>query len=103
MSENQDQKPSWLISADRPIKHRADDAFGRAPFAKAMARQLRQLQRGESYVVGLQGPWGSGKTSILNMITEELEGLPEMGLLQFNPWLFSGSSASTRGEPCASS
>lgn len=28
-----DNKTAWLISADRPINGRGDDAFSRAPFA----------------------------------------------------------------------
>lgn len=88
---NGSTKPAWLISADRPINRSGDDAFGRAPFAAALARQLRRLRPGESYVVGLQGAWGAGKTSILNMIAEELEGDSDVWLVQFNPWLFSGT------------
>ena len=85
------QNQGWLISADRPLKPGEDDAFGRAPFATALANQLCRLRKGESYVVGLQGPWGAGKTSILNMVTASLRRHDEIALLQFNPWLFSGT------------
>jgi hypothetical protein len=40
-------------------------------------------------VVAIQGPWGSGKTSILNLIAEEIG--EKAIILRFNPWLFSGT------------
>jgi hypothetical protein len=36
------------------------------------------------------GPWGSGKTSLLNLIQEEM-GRDDGIYLSFNPWMFSGS------------
>lgn len=48
-------------------------------------------------VVGLTGEWGSGKTSILNLLTEELRRRHnEIALLRFDPWLISGSEDLTR-------
>src|SRR5439155_4255444 len=41
-------------------------------------------------VVGVLGPWGSGKTSFVNLARVHLaeEGIP---VLDFNPWMFSGA------------
>ena len=51
----------------------------------------------EPFVFGLSGPWGSGKTSLLNMVEHELRALPEstekVVVFRFNPWWFSGSDA----------
>ena len=41
-------------------------------------------------VVGVFGPWGSGKTSFLNLVKHELEG-ESVHILEFNPWMFSGT------------
>ena len=38
----------------------------------------------ESFAVGLAGIWGSGKTTFLNTIREELKG--KVYLIDFNPW-----------------
>jgi hypothetical protein len=47
------------------------DALGRAAFAEALARRIRAMRRGEPHaplLIHLHGPWGSGKTSILNFM-----------------------------------
>jgi hypothetical protein len=42
-------------------------------------------------VLGLTGPQGVGKTSLLNLIVEQLTLPPVRTVLQFNPWMFSES------------
>ena len=41
-------------------------------------------------MVGILGPWGSGKTSFINLIRRELKQ-NETPVLDFNPWMFSGT------------
>jgi hypothetical protein len=55
------------------------DALGRRGFAAALAARLRRIWREHvhagdksSFVVHLHGPWGSGKTSLLLMLSEAL-------------------------------
>jgi len=58
---------------DQPISSSAEDRLGRAPFARRAAQVLGELQSlEESSVLGLVGPWGSGKSSLINLICEEL-------------------------------
>lgn len=70
------------------------DHLGRRDFADAAVGVLRSLQRSKtSFVIGLVGPWGGGKTSVLNMIkstlAEEVTGEDDGWLLAtFNPWLY---------------
>ena len=54
------------------------------------ARQVLELDASRGATVGVFGPWGSGKTSFVNLArkTFEREGVP---VLDFNPWLFSGA------------
>ena len=79
------------FSADRPIAERSADKLGRAAFAEALATQLIAAASGDGSVVALMGPWGSGKTSILNMVREFLGARGDVVVLHFNPWLFSGT------------
>jgi predicted KAP-like P-loop ATPase len=42
-------------------------------------------------VVGITGPWGSGKSSILNLVSLEIRRTaPKALVLPFDPWLISG-------------
>lgn len=44
-------------------------------------------QDGRSAVVAIVGPWGSGKTSLLELVKERLRSTDSMRTAQFNPWL----------------
>lgn len=79
------------IPADNPIRTREQDRLGRAPLAGTLATEIRSLDASEGCVVGILGPWGSGKTSLVHLVREELSEDPPLPVLEFNPWLFSGS------------
>src|SRR6266498_3740762 len=79
------------MAGDAPIRGRAEDQLGRTRFAEGVAVALRGLDAAGGAVVALSGPWGIGKTSILNMIAEALGEEPQLDIVQFNPWLFSGT------------
>ena len=86
------RKPEEFINSDKPINQSADDQFGRAGFSQAIANQMLATPSVDGYVLGIQGPWGSGKTSVLNIIAECLEKSSErLMIVRFNPWLFSGA------------
>ena len=81
------------FDADRPIEHRDQDRLRRRPFSEAIAQHIRTIPAGSGFTVALSGEWGSGKTSILNMVAETLEEESEtIAVLRFNPWLFGGTS-----------
>jgi predicted KAP-like P-loop ATPase len=71
------------------IRCRSEDRLQRSGFAERIARQITLAPARSSIVLAVTGPWGSGKTSVLNMITEALEEKPDITILEFNPWLFS--------------
>jgi hypothetical protein len=76
--------------SDNPIRRSYEDSLGRADVAASFARHILSLDAAEGLVVGVLGPWGSGKTSFINLARSELE---EAGatILDFNPWMFSGA------------
>jgi len=78
------------VAADTPIRSADDDALGRAEFAQSFAKQVLALDASEGVVVGVLGPWGSGKTSFVNLarVHWEQQGV---AVLDFNPWMFSGA------------
>jgi len=75
--------------ADQPITKIADDRFGRGEFAKRIAGVISSLQGESSIVVSVNAPWGEGKSSVLNMVEEELNRLGNSLIIRFNPWRFS--------------
>jgi hypothetical protein len=79
-------------SGDPPIRTKKEDRLNRAPFAEALAEQIANSPGYGGVVFGLLGDFGSGKTSILNMVAETLkEDFGDPVVLWFNPWLFSGT------------
>ncbi|QNE42598.1 NTPase KAP [Frigoribacterium sp. NBH87] len=90
MSET-DQPPE-KPPMDAPIRSSADDKLGRAPVAQHFAESIRELDAGEGMVVGVVGPWGHGKSSFINLMREQFEREPKLTVIDFNPWMFSGSN-----------
>ena len=83
------------LSADRPCNDPKDDLFGHAPFARHLAKTIRCHRGGDGLVIALHGPWGSGKTTILNYVchyleAEKTEDADPPVVVHFNPWWFSG-------------
>jgi hypothetical protein len=67
--------PRWP-NPDRPITSGDQDALGRDRFAKRIAaviNDVRQVE--ESSVLAIVGPWGSGKSSVINLACAELKTL----------------------------
>ncbi|MDE0101268.1 MAG: P-loop NTPase fold protein [Bryobacterales bacterium] len=79
-----------MISIDHPIHDARDDALGRTEPANSFVRYALALDATEGAVVGVFGPWGSGKTSFINLARQEFKRRG-FRVLDFNPWLFSGS------------
>ncbi|MFI7302150.1 P-loop NTPase fold protein [Micromonospora aurantiaca] len=82
---------SWWV--DDPIDEPGEDLFGRGPFVSRAVALLDQIgSRPSSTVVGLVGPWGSGKTSTIRMIVANLNP-DRWGVTWINPWALSGPDA----------
>ncbi|MEJ2812620.1 P-loop NTPase fold protein [Paenarthrobacter sp. CCNWLY172] len=72
---------------DAPETDRRKDKLDRGPFVKMAKDLLENLaDSNDSTVFGLVGPWGSGKTSVLNFITGALDD--SIHVVRFNPWSF---------------
>lgn len=77
-------------AGDSPIATAAEDLIGRAPLAQNFAIHVLGLDASRGLVVGVLGPWGSGKTSLVNLARAVFHdrGVP---VVDFNPWMFSGT------------
>lgn len=73
---------------DEPITTEEADLFGRDGYAARVAEQIVATHSGKASVVfGLTGPWGSGKTSLINLIENVLAPKGgEYSVVRFTPW-----------------
>ena len=88
-----------FLSADKPLDDPLLDRLGYAPFAEHLADGILRLAPTEGFVVAVQGPWGSGKSTFLNFLIRYLEERPsedKSTVTRFNPWWFSGREDLTR-------
>lgn len=79
------------FGTDTPIKVKEQDLIGRASFAERLADILKSAEGSEPLVIGLYGSWGSGKTSVINLVENELsrkagDGETVVSVVRFEPW-----------------
>ena len=68
-------------SSDAPA---VEDLLGRRYLARALATRLRARATDDSFLVHIDGPWGSGKSTLFNFLAEELES--DSLLVGVNVW-----------------
>jgi predicted KAP-like P-loop ATPase len=76
-----------MYHADSALTDRTNDELGLAAVADAVADKIIKLQPADGLVIGLQSPWGMGKSSFLNFLTEKLAVAPRTIVVPFSPWL----------------
>ena len=73
---------------DRPITRREDDRLGFSPVADHLARAILDLPASEGFVFGIEGKWGTGKSTLINLASETLKGhIEPPEIIDFAPWL----------------
>ena len=80
-----------MFKDDCPISSREDDKLNRRNFAESLAKAITYYENDNCLTISLMGKWGSGKTSIINMVTDYLnnEAESENIIVHFDPWYFS--------------
>lgn len=83
-----------MFLTDLPIEKVDNDLLGRGIFAKRVAESIMNYQSNECLTIGIYGGWGNGKTSLANMILNEIAKNNDSFqnikycIIRFNPWLF---------------
>jgi len=94
--------PTLSLYVEEPIETAKDDSLGRAPLARSLAEKVLGRNVESCMVFGVSGPWGSGKTSFMNLVQEHLEARSRekkwwkkatwrdrrILILRFNPWSY---------------
>ncbi len=78
------------ITGDRALNSSDEDKLGFRDIAKRITTSLVDQASENGLVVGLEGAWGSGKSSLLFLIEDELGKLPiaqKPTVINFRPWL----------------
>ncbi len=77
------------MEIDRPIETKKEDLFGTGQYVEALSKFIQDSveSRATPITLGIQGDWGSGKTSLLNLLKIQL-GESYLSI-NFNSWVFS--------------
>ncbi|MBX3446964.1 MAG: hypothetical protein KF765_09415 [Parvibaculaceae bacterium] len=80
---------------DSPIETSADDQYGITPFAQSLAKGILGIRNPVGTTIALNGPWGVGKSSTVNIIRAELEKADDKKLIisDFKCWWYRGEEA----------
>jgi hypothetical protein len=78
---------------ERPIERASEDALGRMNFVRRLEDALidKSTMKSRGIAIGVTGAWGSGKSSVLNLLRQHTkETYPKALVVNFDPWLVSG-------------
>jgi len=91
-----EENPDSPVKGDRALGFGDEDRLGFRGVAKRIATSLVDRATDDGLVIGIEGAWGSGKSSLLFLIGDELAKLPEdrrPTLIDFRPWLIGNRDA----------
>ena len=72
--------PELEVSSDNPFQH---DALERKPLVEFLASLIGRLEG--PFVLALDSPWGTGKTTIVKMLQAKL-AMDQFQCVYFNAW-----------------
>lgn len=88
-----------MYYSDKPISSNSDDLLKRSGFAKLLAETIANLDKADTFTVGVFGKWGSGKTSVVKMMLQALEKQQDCAnendkiiVVHFEPWNFTDTN-----------
>ncbi len=87
---------NYSVKGDRALNSGDEDKLGFREVAKRIAASLVDRASEDGLVIGVEGTWGSGKSSLLFLIGDELGKLPDdqrPSVINFRPWLIGNRDA----------
>ena len=76
------------LYSDKPVVDLSEDRLNFAPLVTALASFLDNRGTKPPVVVAVNGPWGSGKSSLMSMLANELEKTGRFHIAWFNAWQY---------------
>lgn len=90
-SPAQDGDTRYRLLDDVSVGLHGTDEFERDDFVNTLSRTIVLPPNANSLVLAIESAWGSGKSSVLDLLCRELERHPDNPLIvRFNPWLATG-------------
>lgn len=80
-----------MYFTDEPITKSEEDIFGREVFVNNLANDINRWSGKGSLVLALYGPWGTGKSSVLNLLKQYIENKNAGEIIAFDPWYFNST------------
>jgi ABC-type dipeptide/oligopeptide/nickel transport system ATPase subunit len=78
---------------EEPISTEIEDSLGRNVFAEKISREVINLPMKDTFSYGVLGEWGSGKTSLINLIVGVINRDDDAIVMFYNPWFYSNKEA----------
>lgn len=79
-----------ITHSDTAIIKDDEDKLERGRFVEHLYKSLENWKSKDCLTVSINGEWGSGKTSIINLLKEKIAN--EITIIDFNPWLYSNKN-----------
>ena len=78
-----------MMDTDQPVTSQEGDRLGFASIAEHLAKAIAGQRSPNGFVFAIEGRWGSGKTTLINLTIEALKKLGPAGpeIVTFSPWL----------------
>ncbi len=80
-----------MYFTDEPITKPEEDIFERKVFVNNLANDINRWHGKGSLVLALYGPWGTGKSSVLNLLKQYIENKNAGEIIAFDPWYFNST------------
>ena len=83
--------------SDEPITAAAQDLLGRGALVDGIRSAIVAWPASQPLVLAVTGSWGEGKTSVINLVLEQLRDRNDHVIIEFDPWFFSSPEALIQG------
>ena len=80
-----DDRPLFSTTNDATEKEKKEDLLGYSTYAKNLSEKILNSNFEKSFAIGINGKWGLGKTTFINLLKEEIKG-DNVIEIDFNPW-----------------
>ena len=79
-----------LLLTDIPLEDDSEDLFGYKKFTDRLVDCIKYFSSDDGLVVALNGEWGSGKTSVINIVKNQLQKEGNIQVISYSYWWYEG-------------